>query len=292
MDKRDFKFDEPTPEEKSINHAIYLRHMRMNPNNFSFWFPAVVCLRDNGIYIPKSLIFDIPDDVYIAFFRERDNDYARINLWLYDIMQRDDVKQYFGGKDIFVKNGCFSNKFEFGNSCHFLPDDTVKTMTDKVSNLMYLSIMLETKGYFELVFREWIEPKPDTPTIYGGMPLRPEIRLFYDFKNKKPLYSVNYWDWDYCHEAIGRNPEDYEVYEKAYPELDKLLTEHWAKYRQKVFDALADCDLHVGIWSVDFILEEERIILIDMALGKDSAYWDEERIKTTDKLFSGYGILD
>ena len=283
MDKREFKFSEPTPEEKSINHAIYLRNMRMSPNNFSFWFPLVVGLRDKGIYLPKSLIFDVPDDVYIAFFGERENDFSRINLWLYDIMQRDDVKQYFEGKDIFVKNGCFSNKFDFAKSCHLLPTDNIVDITNKVRNIMYDSLCLETRGYFELVFREWIEPEPDTPMIYGGMPLRPELRLFYDFKKKKPLYSVNYWDWDYCHEAIEeRNQEDYEVYEKAYPELDKRLADRWAKHREKVFDALATCDLGTGIWSVDFMLEDNRVILIDMAIGENSAYWDEEKVNATD----------
>lgn len=33
-----------------------------------------------------------------------------------------------------------------------------------------------------------------------------------------------------------------------------------------------------GIWSVDFILEDDRIWLIDMAQGYRSTYWDKEKI--------------
>lgn len=32
-----------------------------------------------------------------------------------------------------------------------------------------------------------------------------------------------------------------------------------------------------GIWSVDFILEEDKAWLIDMALASRSAYWDTQK---------------
>lgn len=86
---------------------------------------------------------------------------------------------------IFVKDGCFSNKFDFNNSC-ILQSDDLDEITDHIINIQYTALMLDAGGYFELVFRVFMP-------IYG-MILRPEIRVFYDFDTRKILYMVNYWE--------------------------------------------------------------------------------------------------
>ena len=67
------------------------------------------------------------------------------------------------------------------------------------------------------------------------MPLRPEFRVFYDFDRHQPLYVVNYWDWNYCHDAICRDYTDKIVYEAHYPQL----LDQYNKYKDDVVKMVA-----------------------------------------------------
>ena len=270
---------EPSEEDDNVSHMNFLRNVRLNPNNFSYWFPKIRKVRKNGIIVPKSFMVDIPDDIYLCFFQEREFDRDKIFVWVKDFVQPI-IQKNFPNQDVFLKNGCFSNKFEFDKSCHILKNDGIKSVVDKIMNLQSASLMHDTDGYLELVLREWIEPEPDTKSIYDGMPFRAEMRLFYDFTVKKPLYYVNYWDWGYCHDAIcdrwGDRSIDADVYEYQYSFINEEVSLYTEENWKTICDALAGVDL-AGKWSVDFILEKDRVILIDMAIASRSAYWDEER---------------
>lgn len=62
--------------------------------------------------------------------------------------------------------------------------------------------------------RKFIESSAGmTPCIYNGLPLRPEFRVFYDFDARKPIFTANYWDYDY-------------VYPHLYHATDKIIFEH------------------------------------------------------------------
>lgn len=267
----------PNEEEMSINHMSFLRFLTCNRNNFSYWFPHVLKLRSKKIRIPVSYIVSVPCDVYKAFFLEKNSDRKKIYEFVSEYVVPI-LSKHFKGKDVFMKNGCFSNKFDFEKSCHILPTDSAVDLTNKLCELNYNSILCETYGYLELVLREWIEPSPDTKAIYDGMPFRPEMRLFYDFDKKEALYSVNYWDWDYCHDAIcDRNPEDKIVYEEDYRKLEDGVRIWGEKHFPIISEALATVNYMSGIWSIDFILEEDCVWLIDMALANTSAYWDKKK---------------
>ena len=68
--------------------------------------------------------------------------------------------------------------------------------------------MYDTGGNTELVVRELIPYNEEKiPTIYNGMPLREEVRCFYDMDSKKLLYIEDYWNYDYCNDKI-RNKTD------------------------------------------------------------------------------------
>lgn len=278
----DLPIVEHTEEYMNMLHTDFVRSVMANSNNFSYWFPKIRSVRKHGIYVPKSFVIFIPYNVYMAFMGECDGDKDRIVDW-YDDCVYPMIENNFPEGEFFVKNGCFSNKFEFSRSCHILKTDIGEDIVRKISYMMYMSICHETKGYLELVLREWITPPEGTKTIYEGMPFRPEMRVFYDFNQKKVLYKVNYWDWDYCHDAIclscdGDKKPDADVYEQEYSSENEQVEVLGAKYMPVIEKALADVNL-IGIWSVDFILEQDRVILIDMALARMSAYWDESKIK-------------
>lgn len=74
--------EELSVEETNINHIEYLRFLRKNPNNFSYWFPKIRSLRSDFIKIPKSYIIDISDTLYKSFFLESEKDRPNILAWV------------------------------------------------------------------------------------------------------------------------------------------------------------------------------------------------------------------
>lgn len=285
MDKELIK--KPTPEELQKAHNDYMNYLRNNPNNFSYWFPHIQKLDNHGISIPKSIIIPIPEEIYRSFFREKGGDGERVEEWILKTV-KPVIEQtaWLKNRKIFIKNGCFSNKFDFANGC--LVSDAADTdlLIHNITNIEYLAATFETDGNLELVLREYIEPAPKTPTIYNGMPLRPEIRVFFDFENHNILYVANYWDWDYCHEKIcfawdGSRKPDADVYEQVYPHLKDETERLKQKHLSVIWSALNQVTTltmpngRPNIWSVDFMAEEDKVWLIDMAQGWRSVYWKE-----------------
>lgn len=269
----DITINSVTNQEEA--HNSFLKWLHYNPNNFSFWFQHIKNLAPLGIYIPKSLIVPVPDELINCFFFENKGDKERIGNWIRDNVFPK-VKETFPSGKLFIKNGCFSNKFDFGRNCLINTPDA-ESLARQFSSIQYDSFCFDTCGNAEMVIREWIEPKDNLGTIYNGMPLRPELRVFYDFDKKEILYTANYWDWDYCNEGISRHSGDAETYKESYPRMLALLKEYCNIWVPVIDQALRRVPLRKQ-WSVDFILEEDRPILIDMALAQQSAYWDPDKI--------------
>lgn len=280
----------PTAEEQKKIHEEFINFLHKNPNNFSYWYPHVKELDNHGISVPRSIVIDIPEETYKAFFMERAGDKKIIDSWVIDhVMPSINNTDWLKNKKIFIKNGCFSNKFNFSKGCLIADSSDKETLVQHICNIQYDSLFHDTYGYLELVLREYIEPEnTDTPTIYHGMPLRPEVRIFYNFNAHKLLYAVNYWDWNYCHDAIcslfgEEKTEDAITYETNYPSLEadvkRLLLKHQSVIEKalETVETLKMPENAPNIWSVDFILEENRVWLIDMAQGWRSAYWNKER---------------
>ena len=191
-----------TEEDLKEGHRNWMNELRSNPNNFSFWFPFVKDLKIRGLMVPKSVVVDCPEEVAMSFFMEKEGDGQRIDQWVSDKVVPA-VKENFLSGEIFIKNGCFSDKYTFGNACHVKDAFDIRQLTKQIIRIQNDSLCLETGGNLELVIRHM--------------------------------------------ETLCRTMDSVE--------------------------GLA------GIWSVDFILEDDRVCLIDMAQGHRSAYWDAERVK-------------
>lgn len=253
----------------------YYNSIKNDHNNLSYWFPKIEKCKIN---VPKTVILPVPMDIMLCFFMERKTDMDTVYRWV-----QETVIPFLKEKDmqglLFMKNGAFSNKFDF-KDC-IVASDNALMLANSIININYTSLMFDTSGNAELVFRERISTDySKTPTIYNGMPLRNEYRIFYDFNNHKALYIVNYWDIDYCNASICRNATDKIVYEHVYPDL----FDHYCKNKDCVFGHVSNIlkDVHglEGIWSVD-VLEDEQgnFWLIDMAIAQQSAYWDPTKIE-------------
>lgn len=296
IDLGGIRIPEPTEEEMREAHENFLRMLRSNPNNFSYWFPHIKSLAEKGVSIPETMVITVPEEIFSSFFRERVGDDKRVEGWVREaVVPAISGNTALKGRKLFVKNGCYSGKFDFANCCLIENPDDLRKLVRNISNIQMDALTVDAYGYLELVVREYIEAPAVTPSIYNGMPLRPEVRLFYNFDKGEYLYAVNYWNWDYCHEAIctggirdERTP-DADVYEKAYSRLEDDTSRFFLKHLPMIARALSNVttltmpDGMPNIWSVDFMLEEERAWLIDMAVGWRSAYWNPEKAKLTTK---------
>ena len=270
-----------TPEYmEELSHKCY-KDDREYPENFSNWYPHIL---DFGYFKSANIIANqIFTWEETEAFRHTDMfdkvDWDRLNEILKPTL--DKMEKY---KIYNIKNGCFSNKFDF-KTCEATKDNLAK----KLWQINYRSAELETGGYTELVVRERIPYNPRiTPTIYNGMPMREEVRVFYNMDTQHIEYIVDYWKHKYCEPNIS-NLTDKIIFNWFHNKL-KTRKEQHREILQKIKDDIWD-NIHTlkfdselkGIWSIDFMYvadgsNYDGLWLIDMARGFRSAYWNFDKL--------------
>lgn len=248
---------------------------RAYPENFSNWYN---CIEDFGNFkhaeIINNQILQLEETSLLEqeFYNRVDADKLK------DALQPT-IQKMIPNRQYSLKNGCFSNKFDFNESIV-----TRDTLCEKLWKLNYNSTMLDTGGFTEVVVRELIPYNYlNTCTIYNGLPLREEMRVFYNFNNDTIEYMVDYWDYLYCHSKLSLTDKivfDWYTHSSAkYKYLKEL--------KQFIIDnihTLRFNDNLKGIWSIDFMMCRNMpdpisgIYLIDMARGYRSAYWDYDKL--------------
>ena len=251
---------------------------RAYPENFSNWYPHIRSFgKFNHSKIIATQIFTFEET---EFLHKEDDinkvDWNRVTEILRPTLDR--LKPHIIYS---IKNGAFSNKFDF-STCMTSKEELAKNLW----KINYYSTMYDTGGYTELVVREILPYclDVDNPTIYNGMPLREEIRVFYNMKTKKIEYAVDYWDYDYCRDNL-RSISDGIVFDWFHNIYGTRKIKHSKKVKELItridsmigglkFDGKLD-----GIWSIDFlwVKETDDIYLIDMARGFRSAYWNAKK---------------
>lgn len=255
----------PSEEEmKEISRKVYNEELR-NKNNFSYWYPRII---DTPLSMAKS--------IYHKFsYEEReiiDVDYDKVDFKQIREILKPVLEQMNVRKTYSIKNGTFSGKFNFEDSIA-----TVENLEEKFYKVNYGSAMVGAGGDTEIVVREFIPYNScRTPKIYNGLPLRPEFRVFYDMSKKKVLYTVNYWDYDYCRPHICDKTDQI-----VFDYYKEYLEEKFNEYKDKVEELISKSKFDLsGKWSIDIMLneiEDNKLYLIDMAEASKSAYYDIEK---------------
>ena len=251
---------------------------RAYPENFSNWYP---CIKDFGNFKHAEIISN-----QIFTFEEvhkmQETEYIDDIDWeewlkiLWPTIEKMKTGTYYS-----IKNGCFSNKFDFDKSIC-----TKKDLARRLFEINYISTMYETGGYTELVVRELIPCDLDhTITIYNGMPLRTEVRIFYNMDTKEIEYIEDYWNYDYCSKHINKL-NDKLLFDLFHNKSNIPLTDHSLelnkviKFIEENINTLKIEGLK-GVWSIDFMYDRDlnNVYLIDMARGFRSAYWNPDKLK-------------
>jgi hypothetical protein len=235
---------------------------RLSPENFSFWFPKI---KNCGMKVPESQFFIMPLDVFMGSIDKICD--SKVPDTLIDWINQE-VAPNVSAYGMFLKNGIFSNKFNFNNCL-----TTSATVAQNFIDIQYGSLLVGAGGLTELVLREYIHSdRKKTATIYNGLPLRVEARVFYDFDARKTLYTANYWDYNYVASNLY-DRADAIIFNHVRPEIEKGFAEHSKAIEVEVCKRMASVTGLDGIWSVDVMVDEKgQYWLIDMARGFRSTY--------------------
>lgn len=261
-----------------------------NKNSFGHWYPQL------EEAIKKQDFFKTPESKYISaplpILQLTRLGYNSINETTRKIINKYCLKKLNldVNKDYFVKTGTFSYKFDFRN-CRVTKG---KEVTELGEYLLYISSyatemaspltsprIIGVSTTNEWVVREYIEDVENNPSIYKGMPLHTEFRLFIDCDTKEIIGSAPYWDTDLLTKRFSKDRDkdsadakhDYIIVKTHKDILEKRYYDNIELVKENMQNILNNLDLK-GQWSIDVMKNGSDYYIIDMALANESALYD------------------
>lgn len=242
-----------------------------NKNNLSYWFDKI---KDCGFKVPETHI--IPIDLELFKWLTSDK-YSKDNVEKFGnfIVAELNKVNFDTNRTLFVKTGLYSDKFTFK---HCKVDDIInigKNMLD----VYYNGMIVGAHATNEFVVREYIASANPRKTIYDGMPLNTEFRVFYDFDSKEVLAIFNYWDRSDVQDSLKRHArsehgvQELSNFMETIDEIEAEFKAGKAEVSRLVGERMSNVDLE-GKWSIDIMLVDGEYYLIDMALAKNSYYYE------------------
>ena len=259
-----------------------------DPNSMSKWLPEIAKVaKEKGFFkIPKTKILRVPMTLLQS---TRVFEYQSlspvtieiINRYIYKVFELDDAKDYF------IKTGTFSSKFDFRNAKVTAGQEVkelgsylwyIQHQASQMASPLNNVCMYGVSSNNEWVVREFIDDVENNPTIYNGLPLHTEYRIFVDFDTNEIIGINPYWDADIMKEnfldvgssAPSQKHHDYVIYTAHEHILTKRYEDNKEKVLSEVQKLLPDCKLQ-GQWSIDVMQNGNDFWLIDMARASESS---------------------
>lgn len=278
-----------------IDPVIY-EMLSLNPNSMGNWLPEIIpAVEKEGFFsIPNTKIVKVP----ITMLQLTRLDYMShtrttldiVDEWAKRVFELDENKHYF------IKTGTYSSKFDFRNAKITDPKEVSEIgeyllfiHSDAISMAHYdvhgigKPVIYGVSTTNEWVVREFIEDEDNEQfTIYHGLPLHTEYRVFVDFDSRKVLGIHAYWDSEVMKKRFGDAPDantpdmihDYVTYTAQEDKLMQRFNENKDTVVQHIQSLLSDVNLH-GQWSIDIMQNGNKFWLIDMATADTSAFYKE-----------------
>lgn len=262
----------PTAEElEKIERQRYEESME-TPENFTKWYTDLYLAAidsKTALKLPYSASFTLPYG-WIKWLHSDKYDNSKIeefSEFINNVFQLEHDKTYF------IKTGLFSNKFDF-KTCKL---DDIKNVGRQFLYIYYKSMSVGADMTNEIVIREYIEPKQELKTIYNGMPLRTEYRVFVDLKGEdsEVIDVVNYWHPEVMKGNFSK--EDEEAYNSSKDEMTSRFNKNVDFVKDEILKVAkrVKSDTLTGKWSIDVMQNgdnrEEDFYIIDCARMSRSA---------------------
>ena len=262
--------------------------LSFDPNSMSKWLPEIARVaKENGFFkIPRTKILRVPLTLLQS---TRVFEYQSlspvtieiINRYIHKVFDLDDSKDYF------IKTGTFSSKFDFRNAKVTAGQEVrelgsylwyIQHQASQMAAPLNNVCMYGVSSNNEWVVREFVDDVENNPTIYNGLPLHTEYRVFVDFDTNEILGINPYWDSNIMKEnfldvgssAPSQKRHDYVVYTAHEAILTKRYEDNKEKVLSEVEKLLPNCRLK-GQWSIDVMQNGNYFWLIDMARASESA---------------------
>lgn len=241
-----------------------IEHSMSPENDFSYWYPKTANI---GFKTPKTIITKFTNEEIKLIKTGK-----WTNLDEKDLLKRIEQQAYTIdlNQEMFIRLGNSSNKFNF-DSCH------ISNIYELYKKLMIMLddmvFKLEWQQNIELILREYIKTNYQRSTIYNGMPLNTEFRVFYDFDENIILGIFNYWDTNTMLDNLY-NEQDLINFASEAKEIESDFNNLYPYLKEEAKEKLPIANLR-GKWSVDFLYDGRNFVLIDMAHAECSYYYDK-----------------
>lgn len=268
--------------------AITYEILGMNRNSMGNWLPQLVeSARGKDFFkIPATKVAKVP----MTLLQLTRTDFEAITPATKHIINEWATKVFDlqSNGDYFIKTGTYSSKFDFRNARVTTPEE-VHDIGEYLLYIHYqaLSMSHSTNNICvygasttnEWVVREFIPDSQRLPTIYKGLPLRCEYRVFIDCDSNEVLGCHPYWDETVMNKRFAEYRNNHDIHDGVTFKLaaDRLTTtymENEDRIKAEVARLLPDLNL-TGQWSIDIMQNENDFYLIDMAIAENSAYYKE-----------------
>lgn len=267
----------------AVTYAI----LEMNQNSIGHWLPPLVeaVQKQKFFKVPATTVIRVPMTLLqltrCNYMELTPATLAVVDKFCQKVFRLDEEKSYF------VKTGTYSSKFDFRNA-HVHGAKEVRELGEYLLFIHFLALQmaspLNNKQIYgvsttnEWVVREYIEDKENNPTIYKGMPLHTEYRVFVDFDTQKVIGVSPYWHPALMAERFSHGEDadsphqihDYIVFKAHEEKLMKRYDEHVDEICRRLEEMLQDIRLE-GQWSIDIMQNGDDFWLIDMGLAQNSA---------------------
>lgn len=273
---------------------IMYRMLDRNPNSMGNWFPQLAeAITEHPFFkLPDTTIIKVP----ITMLQLARLDYFNLTKPTLEIVDRfcEKAFQLDRDKEYFIKTGVFSSKYDFRNA-HVKGAKEVRTLGEYLLYIQFQSgcfahydlsrrnqpVMYGPASTAEWVVREFVKDKDEAPTIYKGLPLHTEYRVFIDADTDKILGIAPYWRSDVMKKRFGHEEDkdsphqihDYITYSAYESKLMNRYETNREQVIKEVEKILPNLDL-AGQWSLDIMQNGNDFYIIDMALAINSALSD------------------
>ena len=269
---------------------ITYKILGMNRNSMGYWLPKIAdaVWREGFFKIPNTIIAKVPMSLLqlsrLDYISMTPTTLKIVDDWAMKVFELDPNKSYF------IKNGVFSSKFDFRNAMVTTEKEVrelgeyllyIQSQASEMAHPLNQPIIYGAATTNEWVVREFIEDVEGNPTIYKGLPLHTEYRVFVDFDTDEVLCVVPYWEPETMKNRFANMDDaasphqrhDYIVYKMHEETLMKRYEENKHNVVSHISALIGNVDLE-GQWSIDIMQNGEDFWLIDMATASTSAFKD------------------
>jgi len=269
----------------------------MNRNSIEHWFAPLKAAAQNQNFfkIPKTKIVRVP----LPILQLTRLDYKELTPATLKIVDDWAIKAFDldVNKKYFIKTGTYSSKFDFRNACVTGEKEIrelgeyllfIHFQANQMAGPLSSPCIYGVSTTNTWVVREFIEDKENNPTIYKGLPLHTEYRIFVDMDTKEVLGIAPYWEPTMMEKRFSENRNIHDTHDyitfKAHKDiLMKRYNQNKNNIVNKIESLIKAIDLH-DQWSIDIMQNGDEFWIIDMALAENSAlreYIPREKQKTT-----------